>query len=355
MFSQQDDGLSQNPIELPEANVGPSPSMAVDQQGYASQSAEVDHLGTPSMAEGLAECSSALTVQQLQRQLQELRSALNTQASQLQVSEAGREYIHRLLNAVTAEPNHLLTQLDSQNMLKSASDLKHDGPGSASAKVSVAQPVPEGLLGLQPATSQISAMWLTDPSVRRSLLPKYGLEGKPYARDGPALEGAESIMGPCVADSLLSEVSTSGGAQGGLTPGIGRLAPGSGAFGAALAAAERASVTPSRRVGRSLSHDGSFQSPSLQTGVSPSKASWTSLLRWGSRHLPLMGRGSETSSQPGKVSEHLYIDQQESQYLNQYRAVLDAQRHSNTSLSADCEQIQERLDQLGRRRKTSDE
>lgn len=36
------------------------------------------------------------------------------------------------------------------------------------------------------------------------------------------------------------------------------------------------------------------------------------------------------------------IDQQESQYLNQYRAVLDAQRHSNSSLSADCEQIQER-------------
>ena len=32
------------------------------------------------------------------------------------------------------------------------------------------------------------------------------------------------------------------------------LEPGSGAFGAALAAAESASVTPSRRIGRSFSH-----------------------------------------------------------------------------------------------------
>lgn len=226
MFSQQDDGLSQNPKQMPEASVGLSLNMAEpadDQQICTSQSAKVKHLRNPSMAEGLAESSSALTVQQLQRQLQELHSALNTQASQLQASEAGREYIHRLLNAVTAEPNQL-TQLDSQNMLKqSASDPKHGRPfstGSAIAKVSVAEPVPEGLLGLQPATSQISAMWLTDPSVRRSLLPEYGLEGKPYARDGPTLEGAESIMGPHVADSsmhpgrevdsLRSEASTSG-------------------------------------------------------------------------------------------------------------------------------------------------
>ena len=106
---------------------------------------------------------------------------------------------------------------------QSSSELKHESSfvtGSASAKVSTADDGPEGLPGLQPATSHISAMWLTDPSVRRSLLPEYGLEDKPYARDGEALQGAESIMGPYVADSptnsgkaadsLLSEASTSG-------------------------------------------------------------------------------------------------------------------------------------------------
>ena len=56
-----------------------------------------------------------------------------------------------------------------------------------------------------------------------------------------------------------------GGAEGALTHGLGRLEPGSGAFGAALAAAERASVTPSRRVGRSLSHVSFLPAPPRQT------------------------------------------------------------------------------------------
>ena len=109
VFSQQGDGVLQNPMGRPEANVGVDPSMAESAdapQGCTDQSAEGDHISNPSMAEGLAEGKSALTMQQLQQQLQELRSALNTQALQLQTSEAGREYIHRLLNAVTAEPKH---------------------------------------------------------------------------------------------------------------------------------------------------------------------------------------------------------------------------------------------------------
>ena len=48
--------------------------------------------------------------------------------------------------------------------------------------------------------------------------------------------------------------------------GMDSLEPGSGAFGAALAAAERASVTPSRRVGRSLSHVSSACICSQSTG-----------------------------------------------------------------------------------------
>lgn len=55
-----------------------------------------------------------------------------------------------------------------------------------------------------------------------------------------------------------------GGAEGSLMHGIGRLEPGSGAFGAALAAAERAAVTPSRRFGRSLSHVSFSPTPSRQ-------------------------------------------------------------------------------------------
>lgn len=227
IFSHQGDGVLQNPMQVPEADEDLSPSMAEptdDQQRFVSHSAKGNHIRNPGMAEGLTESDSALTILQLQQQLQELRSALDTQASQLQNSDAEREYIRRLLNAVTVEPNSLSHQLDSQHMLKQASpDPKHESlflSGSAGSKVRVAEAVPEGLVGLQPATSHISATWLTDPSVRRNLLPEYGLEVKPYARDGPALEGAESIMGPHVAessmhvgkeaDSLLSEASVSG-------------------------------------------------------------------------------------------------------------------------------------------------
>ena len=54
-------------------------------------------------------------------------------------------------------------------------------------------------------------------------------------------------------DFLMTPAS-SRRAQGPSMHDMDRLEPGSGGFGAALAAAERASVTPARRVGRSLSH-----------------------------------------------------------------------------------------------------
>lgn len=203
LFSQQD---LQNPMQMPDAAVDPNPSVAGDQQNNASQSGELAQAGNPSMA-GVAEGSSTQTVLQLQQQVQGLRSELDTQASQLQTTEAGKEFVQRLLNAVTAEHNDLRNQLDRKQALKrSASELNYRPSfltGSASAKASVAEHSPQGLLGLQPMSSQIPAMWLTTPSVRRSLLTEYGPAVKPYARDGQALEGAESLLGSQAADSDL--------------------------------------------------------------------------------------------------------------------------------------------------------
>ena len=226
LFSQQGTEVLQNPVQMPDAAESPSPSMAGSansQQNCASQSVNFDHARNSSMA-GLAEGSSATSVQQLQQQVQGLRSELDSQALQLQTSEAGKEYIQRLLNVVTAEHSDLKNLLEGKQVLKqTASNLKQNSSfltGSAGAKVDMAEPVPQGLLGLQPATSQIPAMWLTTPGVRRSLLTEYGPAGKPYGGDGPTLEGAESIMGPRAAelywhasreaDSTLSEVSLSG-------------------------------------------------------------------------------------------------------------------------------------------------
>ena len=201
LFSQQD---LQNPTQMPDASV--DPSMAGDQQNSASQSGELAQAGNPSMA-GVAEGSSTQTVLQLQQQVQGLRSELDTQASQLQTSEAGKEFVQRLLNAATAEHNDLRNELDRKQALKrSASELNHRPSfltGSASAKACMAEHSPQGLLGLQPMSSQIPAMWLTTPSVRRSLLTEYGPAVKPYARDGQALEGAESLLGSQAADSDL--------------------------------------------------------------------------------------------------------------------------------------------------------
>ena len=43
-----------------------------------------------------------------------------------------------------------------------------------------------------------------------------------------------------------------------------------------------------------------------------------------------------------QITELLSIIEQQGSHLEQYRAVLDAQRQSNTSLNADCERIQAR-------------
>ena len=226
LFSQQGSEVLQSPTQMPHAAVSPNPGMAGlgnAQHDSASQSVDLDHARNPSMA-GLAEGSSAPSVLQLQQQVQGLRSELNTQASQLQTSEAGKEYMQRLLNIITAEHNDLKNRLEDKQVLEQTmSNLKQNPSfltGSATAAMDMAESVPQDLVGLQPATSQIPAMWLTNPSVRRSLLPEYVPAGKPYGRDGPTLEGAESIMGPHAAesygqssreaDSGFSEVSLSG-------------------------------------------------------------------------------------------------------------------------------------------------
>ncbi len=57
--------------------------------------------------------------------------------------------------------------------------------------------------------------------------------------------------------------------------------------------------------------------------------------------MPLMNIfGACLQSQ--QIAELLGIIQQQSSHLEQYRAVLDAQRESNTNLNADCERIQAR-------------
>ena len=138
------------------------------------------------------------SIQQLQQQIQGLHSQLTTQGSELQISEAGKEYIQRLLNAVTAENKDLRGQLNRKQLLKrSASELKHTS-SSSFAKGSMAEPMQQGLLGLQLATSRIPAVWLTSSSVRRSLLPEYGATGMPYTGDDPTLQGAQSLSAPPV-------------------------------------------------------------------------------------------------------------------------------------------------------------
>lgn len=206
LFSQQDTEAVQNPRQIPVPILSPSlVESADDQQISDGGLVNLDHARNSNTAED----SSDFSIQQLQQQVQGLRSELSTQASQLQTSEAGKEYIQRLLNAVTAEHSMLRNQLDSkQELEQSALDLKQDTTcltGSASAKGDMAEHVPQGLLGLQSGTSQIPAMWLTTPSVRRSLLTEYGPEGKPYGCDGPTLEGADSIMGLYAADSYLQQ------------------------------------------------------------------------------------------------------------------------------------------------------
>ena len=164
-----------------------------------------------------------LSLEQLQQQVQELHSELSTQASELQTAEAGKEYIQRLLNAVTAENKDLRSQLDRKQVLKrSASELKHSSPSQtlARAKAGLAEPLPEGLLGLRPVTSRIPAMWMTNSSVRRSLLPEYGLTGKPFVMGDMALQGAESLLNTSAseaekdarreAESMPNEPSASG-------------------------------------------------------------------------------------------------------------------------------------------------
>ncbi|KAL0051884.1 hypothetical protein WJX82_003790 [Trebouxia sp. C0006] len=224
---------------------------------------------------------------------------------------------------------------------------------------------------------------------------------EPYMRPDQTLEGAESLMGPPGLDSTLAEshsdivsglsrphqsddghieslsqialrrlsqqgaessspsvsgtqqIHTHTPASRGRTletalMRIGSMDPGSGPFGAALAAAERASITPKHKISRSLSQE----EGSGWSGVSPSKASWTTLLKWGSRQLPFAKRESDPEIQPDQseqITELLRIIEHQSNHLEQYRAVLDTQRESNINLNADCERIQARLDLLGRR------
>lgn len=163
---------------------------------------------TPSMAE-LADPAQHLSPdceQNLQQQIDSLHSQLSAQASRLQTSEAAKEYVQRLLKAVSTENHEFRKQLDRKQILKrSASDL-HDSSsspaGSAKAKGVMAEPVIKGMLGLQPVTSQIAALWASTPSVRRSLLPEYGML-KPFGTPGQTLIGAESLVGP--SDSVLTE------------------------------------------------------------------------------------------------------------------------------------------------------
>ena len=69
----------------------------------------------------------------------------------------------------------------------------------------------------------------------------------------PPWIGLTAVMSAGDHSSDLATPSYSRAAQGSSPLYLEGLEPGSGAFGAALAAAERASVTPARRVGRSFS------------------------------------------------------------------------------------------------------
>ncbi|KAL0026858.1 hypothetical protein WJX77_006968 [Trebouxia sp. C0004] len=356
------------------------------------------------LADPAQNSASSASTEQQQEQVDALHSQLRAKASELQTAEAATEYVQQLLNAVSAENRDLRKQLDQKRILKrSVSELQRSSSSLAFANIQglSAEHVSKGVaLGLQPGRSQISAMWASSPSVRRSLLPEYG-SSEPYVRPEQALEGAESLMGLPGSDSMLAEfhsdsmsglswpqqsdsghieslsqialkrlsqqgaessspsvsgiqqIHTRTPASRGGTPEtalmrIGSMDPSSGAFGAALAAAERTSITPKHKISRNISQE----EGSVWSGVSPSKASWTTLLKWGSRQLPFGKRESDPEIQPDQseqITELLKIIEHQSNHLEQYRAVLDTQRESNITLNADCERIQARLDLLGRR------
>ncbi|DBA87369.1 TPA: hypothetical protein ACH3X1_004414 [Trebouxia sp. C0004] len=305
------------------------------------------------LADPAQNSASSASTEQQQEQVDALHSQLRAKASELQTAEAATEYVQQLLNAVSAENRDLRKQLDQKRILKrSVSELQRSSSSLAFANIQglSAEHVSKGVaLGLQPGRSQISAMWASSPSVRRSLLPEYG-SSEPYVRPEQALEGAESLMGLPGSDSMLAEfhsdsmsglswpqqsdsghieslsqialkrlsqqgaessspsvsgiqqIHTRTPASRGGTPEtalmrIGSMDPSSGAFGAALAAAERTSITPKHKISRNISQE----EGSVWSGVSPSKASWTTLLKWGSRQLPFGKRESDPEIQPDQV------------------------------------------------------
>ena len=202
------------------ASVTDSVQIASPVMAEASQSPQTDVMNesqqsegrgpNPSLAEAaeLAQGLRPSLEQQLQQQVGALHSQLQTQSSELKTSEAATEYVQRLLNAVSAENRDLRKQLDKKQILKrSASELQHASAfllGSAKAKGALAEPPARVSAGLQPASSQIAAMWVTTPSVRRSLMPDYG-QSQPYMRPGQALEGAVSLVSPESAEPAIAE------------------------------------------------------------------------------------------------------------------------------------------------------
>ena len=204
---------------MPAQAVNPNQSAASEASGKgsdpsAAELADSAQTSYPSAAE-LADparnsASTACTeLQQQQKQVDALHSQLRTKASELQTAEAATEYVQRLLNAVTAENRDLRKQLDQKRILKrSVSELQHSSSSLASAKaqgLSAEHLIKGAALGLQPGSSQISAIWASSPNVRRSLLPEYG-STEPYMRPDQTLEGAESLMGPPGLDSTLVEL-----------------------------------------------------------------------------------------------------------------------------------------------------
>lgn len=202
---------------MPAQAVNPSQSAAseANDEGSdpsAAEMADAAPSADPSVA-GLADsaqtsASSAYAEQQQQEQVDALYSQLRAKASELQTAEAATEYVQRLLNAVSAENRDLRKQLDQKRILKrSVSELQRSSSSLASAKAQglSAEHVIKGVaLGLQPGRSQISAMWASSPSVRRSLLPEYG-SSEPYMKPDRTLEGAESLMGPPGLDSTVAD------------------------------------------------------------------------------------------------------------------------------------------------------
>ena len=209
LFSQQEAVQTHSPDRRLDAGMAePANPAQCDNRSQSQPAGSTNQDLTPSMAE-LADPDQHLSPgceQNPQQQIDSLHSQLSAQASKLQTSEAATEYIQRLLNAVSTENHEFRKQLDRKQILKrSASELYDSSSspaGSAKAKGVMAEPVIKGTLGLQPVTSQIAALWASTPSVRRSLLPEYGML-KPYGTPGQALIGAESLVGP--SDSVLTE------------------------------------------------------------------------------------------------------------------------------------------------------